>query len=43
MLGNMWEHRDEKAFVARQSLFREAEENLISARQLPQKIILQGA
>ena len=25
MLGNMWEYRDEKAFVACQSLFREAE------------------
>ena len=43
MLGNMWEYSDEKAFVACQSLFREAEKNLISARQLPQKIILQGA
>ena len=43
MLANMWENRDEKAFVACQSLFREAEKNLKSARQLPQKIILQGA
>ena len=28
MLGNMWEYKDEKAFIACQSLFREAEKKL---------------
>lgn len=28
MLGNMWEYKDEKAFIACQTLFREAEKKL---------------
>ena len=28
MLGNMWEYKDEKAFIACQPLFREAEKKL---------------
>ena len=28
MLGNMWEYRDEKAFIACQKLFREAEKKM---------------
>ena len=28
MLGNMWEYKDEKAFIACQKLFREAEQKM---------------
>ena len=43
MLGNMGKYRDEKAFVACQSLFKETAKKLISVLQSPQKIILPGA
>tara|TARA_B100000579_G_C22346263_1_gene627308 strand:- start:189 stop:515 length:327 start_codon:yes stop_codon:yes gene_type:complete len=36
-LGNMWEYKDEKAFVACQLLFREAEQKFKEA-EIPQKL-----
>ena len=36
-LGNMWEYKDEKAFVACQLLFREAEQKFKEA-DIPQKL-----
>jgi hypothetical protein len=37
MLGNMWEYRDEKAFVACQSLFREAEKKFAKRTSIAAK------
>ncbi len=36
-LGNMWEYKDEKAFVACQLLFREAEQKF-NKTEIPQKL-----
>ena len=36
-LGNLWEYKDEKAFVACQLLFREAEQKF-SKKEIPQKL-----
>ena len=41
MLGNMWEYKDEKAFIECQTLFREAEKNLTNELQSHPKILRQ--